>query len=164
MSFTPCLCTVRVGAARFGIETGEIREVLAGPRPQAVPLAPPFVAGVIPYRGDILCVLSVRPLLRLETPETSNNILVFCSPEHSELFGVAVDVVEGITAVEPDSWQDNPATLDPVSMRLLRGSCRDARGLIVRLVPAELAPARLLQNDHLAQRTGLITPETECLL
>lgn len=163
-SSSDSLCIVRVGMARFGIETAEIREVLPGSLPQPVPLAPAFVAGVLSYRGEILCVLSLRELFRLEEPDTYNNILVFFSPEHNELFGVAVDGVDGVTPIEPGSWQENPATLDNVSTTFLRGCCRDDRGLILRLSLSDLAPARLIQNDPQAEAADLTLPETACSL
>lgn len=156
------LCTVRVGPARIGVSTSEVREVLDRSRPQAVPLASAFVAGVIPYRGEILPVLSLHVLLGIAQSDSPAGMLVFASPDANEFYGVAVDTVEGITEVRFDSWQENPSTFHPLSSRLFRGSFRDPFGLILRLAPFELAPSRLMQTEWLAESSYLTTPETEC--
>jgi chemotaxis signal transduction protein len=53
------------GTGLFGIETRQIREVLGTTTPQRVPLAPEYIAGVVPYRGEVLTTVSFRALLGL---------------------------------------------------------------------------------------------------
>jgi purine-binding chemotaxis protein CheW len=52
------LCSMFAGNESFGIDTGKIREVLGKRELQKVPMAPAFVAGVVPYRGDVLTAVS----------------------------------------------------------------------------------------------------------
>ena len=63
---TVSICSLRVGTGLFGIDTRQIREVLGTTAPQRVPLAPEYIAGVVPYRGDVLTTVSFRALLGLE--------------------------------------------------------------------------------------------------
>ena len=48
---TVSICSLRVGTGLYGIATSQIREVLGTIVPQSVPLAPEYIAGVVPYRG-----------------------------------------------------------------------------------------------------------------
>jgi purine-binding chemotaxis protein CheW len=156
------LCCVSVGGDRYGVETAGIREVLGSVRLEPVPLAPGFVAGVVPYRGEILTVLSLGALLGGTRKATPGGVLVFASGE-GELFGVAVDGIEGVASFERATWQENPGTLGRAETAVFGGSYRDARGLVVRLEPGELAPARLMMQTW-ADGVRASTLEPECTL
>ena len=60
------LCSLRAGTGLYGVDTPQIREVLGPSVPQRVPLAPEYIAGVVPYRGEVLTTVSFRALLGLE--------------------------------------------------------------------------------------------------
>ena len=160
MSDTIALCIIRVGSTRFGVSTTDIHEVLDRSYPQPVPLTPQYVTGVIPYRGNILPVLSLHMLLAIAPATSPAGVLVFATSEQHEFYGIGVDAVEGMTSVQSDRWIQNPATLDPISTCLFRGSFHDDSGLIVWLSPLELAPARLMHNEWLHQ--SVTKTETEC--
>ena len=59
------MCSVRLGTALFGVPITHILEIVGSARPQPVPLAPPFVGGLVHYRGDVLTTVSLRQLLGL---------------------------------------------------------------------------------------------------
>ena len=61
-----CDCSLRAGTGCLRIDTRQIREVLGATAPQRVPLAPAYIAGVVPYRGEVLTTVSLRALLGLE--------------------------------------------------------------------------------------------------
>ena len=50
----------------FGIDTSKIREVLGERDLQRVPMSPAFIAGVVPYRGEVLTTVNLRALLGME--------------------------------------------------------------------------------------------------
>src|SRR5208283_2648754 len=101
------ICSLRVGTGLFGIDTRQIREVLGTTAPQRVPLAPEYIAGVVPYRGEVLTTVSFRALLGLECRAGSNCILVFDGEQNQERFGLIVDGVSGVIAVEPSALEAN---------------------------------------------------------
>jgi len=70
------MCSVRLGTALFGVPITHILEIVGSARPQPVPLAPPFVGGLVHYRGDVLTTVSLRQLLGLPAKEGSQDILV----------------------------------------------------------------------------------------
>ena len=60
------LCSLYAGSESFGIDTRKIREVLGERDLQRVPMAPAFIAGVVPYRGEVLTTVNLRALLGME--------------------------------------------------------------------------------------------------
>ena len=143
---TVSICSLRAGLGLFGIETWQIREVLGTTAPQHVPLAPEYIAGVVPYRGEVLTAVSFRVLLGLERKSGANCILVFDGEQNEDRFGLIVDGVSGVIALQKDSLEANPSGLDARSMDLFDGAYRLPSGLLVHLDPRKLRPSRLAES------------------
>lgn len=139
-------CSLRAGSGLFGIDTRKIREVLGNTAPQRVPLAPAYIAGVVPYRGEALTAISLRALLGLELSAGASCMLVLDDADTDESFGLMVDGVGGVVALGTEAFEANPTTLDPRSAALFDGACRMELGLMVRLQPRQLSPSRLAQS------------------
>ena len=118
----------------------------ARPAPQRVPLAPHYIAGVMPYRGDVLTTVSFRVLLGLETGTRQSCILVLDSEQTEEVFGLMVDGVAGVVTMAKDALEANPSALDARSMALFDGAYKLPSGLMVRLDPQRLRPSRLAES------------------
>jgi purine-binding chemotaxis protein CheW len=140
------LCSIHAGSGLFGINTRQIREVLGGSTPQPVPLAPEYIAGVVPYRGEVLTTVCFRVLLGLKRLTGPRTVLVFDDEETQERFGLAVDSVGGVVRMSDDALESNPSALDPRSMALFDGAYRMPTGLMVRLDPRRLWPSRLAES------------------
>jgi purine-binding chemotaxis protein CheW len=148
------VCSLRVGTALFGIETRQIREVLGTAEPQRVPLAPEYIAGVLSYRGEVLTTVSFRALLGLEKWDGANCVLVFDDAENEERFGLMVDGVVGVIAVQQDALEANPSGLDARSQELFDGAYKLPAGLMVRLDPQRLRPSRLAESGLFGSESG----------
>jgi purine-binding chemotaxis protein CheW len=140
------LCSLRAGTRMFGIDTRQIREVMGRTTPQRVPLAPEFIAGVVPYRGEVLTTVSLRALLGMERWEGVNCVLVLDDEEDEERFGLMVDGVGGVVTMDPGALEANPSALDARSEALFDGAYRMKEGLMVRLEPRQLRPSRLAES------------------
>jgi len=140
------LCSLRAGAELFGIDTREIREVLGTSAPQPVPLAPGYIAGVLPYRGEVLTTVSLRALLGLEERSGANCVLVLEDEELGEQFGLMVDGVGGVVTMMPSELAGNPSTLEARSAALFDGVYKMKTGLMVRLDPQRLRPLELARS------------------
>ena len=139
------LCAFRAGSGMFGIDTREIREVLGAVVPQRVPLAPLYIAGVVPYRGEVLTAVSLRVLLGLEKGSGARCALVL-DDENDQRFGLMVDSVGGVVTIARSAMEANPSVLDARSRMLFAGFYRLPSGLMVRLDPQRLRPARLMES------------------
>jgi len=137
------LCTLRVGREVFGIETSEVHEVLGKARPQAVPRAPKFVAGVLAYRGEVLLAVSLPALLGQAAGEGVASAVVMKDTESGETFALLVTSVSDVLEVDAELWEANPATLDERRKALFSGVYRMEQSHVVRLEPERLQPSRL---------------------
>ena len=144
------LCSLHSGPGLFGINTRQIREVLGASKPQHVPLAPEYIAGVVPYRGEVLTTVCFRVLLGLHRLTGPRTVLVLDDEENEERFGLVVDSVGGVVIMAHDALESNPSALDARSMALFDGAYRMPSGLMVRLDPRRLRPSRLAESGLFA--------------
>lgn len=144
------MCSVRVGQTLFGLPITHILEIVGDTRPQAVPLAPEFVGGLIHYRGDVLTTVSLRQLLGMPLQPNSDNkkrkdghhdILVLESS--GGCFGLLVDSVGEVLTVSSADHEPNPSILDARRRALFAGAYKLKEGLLVVLDPERLDPMRL---------------------
>jgi purine-binding chemotaxis protein CheW len=130
-----------VGQTLFGLPITHILEIVGSVRPQPVPLAPPFVGGLVHYRGDVLTTVSMRQLLGLPPREGTQAILVL---ENScGCFGLLVDSVSEVMTVSSADHEPNPSILDERRKALFAGAYKLKDGLLVMLDPERLDPMRL---------------------
>jgi len=141
------ICSLRAGMGLYGIDTRQIREVLGKTTPHRVPLAPEYIAGVVPYRGEVLTTVSLRGLLGLEKWAGTNCVLVLDDQEDGERFGLMVDGVGGVMTFEETALEANPSALDARGVALFDGTYRMESGLVVRLDPERLRPSRLAESE-----------------
>lgn len=137
------LSSLHTGAGLYGIETAQLREVLGAITPQRVPLAPEFIAGIVPYRGEVLTTVSFRVLLGLERSIGPDPVLVLDDGETGEPFGLVVDRVGGVVSIARNALEPKPCTLDATSLALFAGVCQTPSGLMVLLAAERLRPERL---------------------
>ena len=137
------MCSVRLGQSLFGVPITHILEIVGGARPQPVPLAPPYVGGLVHYRGDVLTTVSLRHLLGLPVKEGPQDILVLESS--GGCFGLLVDSVGEVLTVSSSDHEPNPSTLDERRRALFAGAYKLKDSLLVMLDPERLDPMRLGQ-------------------
>jgi purine-binding chemotaxis protein CheW len=135
------LCSVRVGETLYGMPISHVVEILGSIRPQPVPLAPDFVAGLVHYRGEVLTTVSLRQLLGLSRATGPQDILVLESP--ASCFGLLVDSVGEVLTVRAEDFEPNPSTLSESRANLFAGACKLMGSLLVLLNPEHLDPIRL---------------------
>ena len=135
------VCSVQVGETLYGVPIAHILEIVGGARPQPVPLAPPFVGGLVHYRGDVLTTVSLRRTLGLPAREGAQDILVL--ENEGGCFGLLVDSVGEVLQVSPAGHEPNPSTLDEQRRALFAGAYKLKDKLLVMLDPERLDPRRL---------------------
>jgi purine-binding chemotaxis protein CheW len=146
------LCSLYAGGKAFGIDTRKICEVLGERELHCVPMAPVFVAGIVPYRGDVLTTVNFRALLGLDEHTGRSCVLVLEDDEARERFGLVVDAVGGVVMLSRDMLEANPCTLEPRERWLFDGAYKMRTGLMLRLDPLRLRPSRLAETGLFRQR------------
>jgi chemotaxis signal transduction protein len=124
---------VRLGGTRYGIPMESVAEVGRMPRLTRVPGVPDWMAGVANFRGRILPVVDLRPLLDAAqvSPGTAARLLVL-SKDGTGL-GLLTEGVEGTAEIDPDSIVPPPGTLSAEATALLAGQITDRRGPLALL-------------------------------
>jgi purine-binding chemotaxis protein CheW len=146
------LCSFYAGDGVFGIDTRKICEVLGERDLHRVPMAPTFVAGIVPYRGDVLTTVNFRALLGLGDRVGRSCVLVLEDGDAGERFGLVVDAVGGVVMLGRDMLEVNPCTLEPRERWLFDGAYKTRTGLMVQLDPLRLRPSRLAETGLFRQR------------
>lgn len=139
------LCSMFAGSESFGIDTRKIREVLGKRDLQRVPMAPAFIGGVVPYRGEVLTTVDFRALLGMGEHTEASCVLVLEDEDGEERFGLVVDAVGGVVTVNRNMLEANPCTLESRGKWLFDGAYKMETGLMVQLDPQKLRPSRLAE-------------------
>jgi purine-binding chemotaxis protein CheW len=139
------LCSMFAGSESFGIDTKKIREVLGNRDLQRVPMAPAFIGGVVPYRGEVLTTVDFRALLGMGKHTETSCVLVLEDEDGAGRFGLVVDAVGGVVTVNRNMLEANPCTLESRGKWLFDGAYKMETGLMVQLDPQKLRPSRLAE-------------------
>jgi purine-binding chemotaxis protein CheW len=142
------VCSVRLGEALFGVPISHILEIVGSVRPQPVPLAPPYVGGLVHYRGDVLTTVSLRQLLALPLKDGAHDVLVLES--EGGCFGLLVDSVGEVLTVSATDYEANPSILKVRRRDLLAGAYKLKDHLLVMLDPEHLDPLWLGAAESVA--------------
>ena len=162
---TLSMCSLHAGGHTFGIDTRSIREVLGYRCLERVPLAPSWIGGVVPYRGDVLTTVCLRALMSMRPSHAQSCILVLDDEDEGQRFGLIVDGVGGVVNVERRLYTANPPTLDAIGRALFQGAFRMPGGILVQVEPERLRPARLAATELFGRgpaRLAGATEETRC--
>jgi len=148
------LCSLFADGECFGIDTRKIGEVLGERELERVPMAPAFIGGVVPYRGEVLTTVDFRALLGRGAASQPKCVLVLEEGDGGERFGLVVDAVGGVVTVSRGSLEGNPSTLEARNEWLFDGAYKMPDGLLIRLDPQRLRPSRLAEAEVFRQTNG----------
>jgi len=105
----------------YGVETCHVREVCQLKELTAVPCTPPFVAGVMNLRGQILAILDLRKFFDLPGGGlTELNRVIVLRGGDDEL-GLLADSIDGVRSVPASDLQEGLPTLTGSRERFLKG-------------------------------------------
>lgn len=99
---TVAVLGVLAGNEAYGVPLASVREILVPPPMTDVPRAADHFLGVISVRGEIITVIDLPKLLRLEVEHDEPYGRVLLVDNGQELIGVAVDSVIQVYRLEPD--------------------------------------------------------------
>ncbi len=124
----------------LGISVTQVREVLPPQPITRVPLAPPYVAGLLNLRGQIITAVDLRCRLGLPPRGPDESFMNIIVEDGDELFSLVADSVGDVIAVAMEKFADAPPTLDETWKRCCDGVFRLQKGLLVVVnIPAILA-------------------------
>jgi purine-binding chemotaxis protein CheW len=110
---------IRLGAGKFAVDLASVAEVGRAPAVTRVPGLPAWLAGVANWRGRILPVLDLRPLLGAESCALDAQGRLIVLTEGVLAVGMLVDSVDGTTSLTDVAAF--PAASAPSGSNLLSG-------------------------------------------
>jgi purine-binding chemotaxis protein CheW len=112
---------LRFAGARYAVDMSSVAEVVPVPPLTRVPGAPNWLSGVVNWRGRVLPVIDLRPLVGGNlSPLPTSARLVVLSEDDIEV-GVVADMVPGLLSCDPSQLEVVPATISTGIAPLVRG-------------------------------------------
>lgn len=106
------VCTFRIDGHLFGVQVEAVQEVLRSQAMTSVPLAPSVIRGLINLRGEIVTALDLRRRLRFDVRESGKDPMNVVVRTKQGVVSFLVDEIGEVLAVEQDSFEGPPETLD----------------------------------------------------
>lgn len=112
--------TFLVADRLYGIDVMAVQEVTM-PLPMIdVPLAPPFVSGLINLRGQISTAIDMRELFGLENDRKRERMSVVCKHDDC-LISLLIDQIGDVVEVEQSSFETIPESIGGEARKYLKG-------------------------------------------
>lgn len=105
--------TVMIADQLFGLRILEVQDVFMPEAITAVPLASEDVAGVLNLRGRIVTAIDMRKRLGLPPLEQNHHAMAVGIESKGESYGLIIDKVGEVHRLSHDTFEPNPANLDP---------------------------------------------------
>ena len=105
--------TVIIAGQLFGIPVLRVHDVFVPQNITRVPLAPAEVAGVLNLRGRIVTAIDVRRRLGLPAYTGEKRQMAVVVEYSGESYSLMTDSVGEVLSLSPESFERNPANLDP---------------------------------------------------
>jgi chemotaxis signal transduction protein len=121
---------VRLGGCRYALPMPAVAEVGRPPALTRLPGLPSWVAGAANWRGRVLAVLDLRPLLSADSRALDRRSRLVVLTRAGVTAGLLTEGVEGTSDHDPESMEPSLANLPAVTGSLLSGQVTDARGPI----------------------------------
>ena len=141
----------KLGGEEYGIEIGQVREIIRKRQITPVPRQPPYVEGVLNVRGTIIPVVNLKKRFGLvgDLESQPHTIIV---ESGDGLVGLLVESVKEVIRVPRDHIHPPPTVTTGVDSEYLRGICRINERLLIYLDVKKVvigSPTRkLLEADH----------------
>ncbi|MDG2128730.1 MAG: chemotaxis protein CheW [Fuerstiella sp.] len=123
----------------FGIDVGDVQEVLRDQHRTRVPLASPMVHGLINLRGQIVTVLDLRHCLKLPSLTDERRPAHVIVRTRDEPMSFLVDEIGDVLSVRESDFVPAPETLSGVAVDLICGTYKLEQRLILVLNTQQIA-------------------------
>jgi purine-binding chemotaxis protein CheW len=99
------LIVFTVGDEEFGLNVLRVQEIIRYVKPTKIPHAPPFMEGVIDFRGDVIPVINMRERFGIRDADNKETSVIIVIENAGRIFGLTVDVVSDLLSLPQDKIQ-----------------------------------------------------------
>jgi purine-binding chemotaxis protein CheW len=110
----------RTGTQEFALEISQVERILRYQRPAALPNAPDFLEGVIPYGDGVAPVVDLRKRLGLDAPVLEDTRLMVIMVD-SQRVGMLVDQVREVARVDSRAVAPPPPMVRGLAAKYIAG-------------------------------------------
>jgi purine-binding chemotaxis protein CheW len=132
----------------YGVDIGHVQEIIHLVDIRRIPNAPPFLLGVINYRGRVISVLDLRRRLDMQAADVTSHSRIIVIESGPKLLGLLVDRVTQVLRVPAAAVGMLPEEIEP-----FRGFVRGIAKLDARLVMV-LDMDRLMTSEYFSAGEG----------
>jgi purine-binding chemotaxis protein CheW len=125
--------TATIAGQLFGVPIGRVHDVFNIGSMTSVPLAPPDIVGLTSVRGRVVTAVDIRHRLGLAPAAVVPGTMAIGFEDGADAYGLVVDRIGEIVAVDHDHLQACPIHLGPSWAALSEGVCPTETGLMVLL-------------------------------
>lgn len=119
---------VRLGGSRYAVPMSAVAEVGRPPELTRVPGLPVWVGGVANWRGRVLAVLDLRPLLAAAAGDFGRQARLAVLNRGGVPVGLLTEGVEGTQLLDTEQVEPSLSNLPESAAELLIGQFTDAQG------------------------------------
>lgn len=142
------LVTFRLGRQEFAFNIFQVERVLRFRQPDALPNAPAFLEGVLPYGDGVVPVIDLRKRVNLPAPVGDETRIVILELEQGSV-GVVVDAVREVLRVGADRITPPAPIVRGLAAEYVSGIVRlSDRTIIVLAAPKLLTSTERLALDE----------------
>ena len=127
------LVVFKLGREFYGISILRVQEIKRMADITRVPHAPEYIKGVINLRGSVLPVIDLKKCLDLPPEEYTDNTRIVIIKVEEIVFGVTVDAVSEVTAIDSGSIEPPTNVVSGVNAQYLSGVGKFEDRLIILL-------------------------------
>ncbi len=122
-----------LGSETYGVEIGQVREIIPVQKIVPVPRAPEFVEGIINLRGKVIPVLDLRKHFGFAKAEQTPEHRIVLTESNGESIGVIVDSVSSVLRISQDFIEPPASVITGDRIEYIKGIAKVDDSLIILL-------------------------------
>lgn len=125
--------TFRLSREDFAFEALYVKEIIRNQEVNKLPKMPPFIEGLIKYRGIVVPILNLALRLGQEPQLPTDETRIIVVEYTGQIVGLLVDEVEAVVQLPMDRIESSPAVLHGLDHRYVYGVGKYEKRLITVL-------------------------------
>ncbi len=147
------LIVFRLGDEEFGVEIGEVREIIRTGAVTPIPDSPEFIKGVINVRGEIVATIDLKTRFLLPTDEGAESRHTIITEQEKNVFGLMVDEVAEVLRIPETEVKAAPELVTKIHQEYVSGVVTMSNRLIILVDLAKVLSEEELTRLTEAQRS-----------
>lgn len=112
--------TMTVAGRQYGIDVTMVQEIVRPMPMTKIPLAPPYIYGLINLRGQVVTAIGLMELFGIPGKPPEGLMNVICKHEDN-LISLLVEEIGDVVEVNSSSFEPTPNTISPDLKKFLSG-------------------------------------------